>query len=655
MRLSGISLFALALALAATPSVAQDFALDEIVVSAASLTAVEAGGTGASVSVVDAAALRAAGGTRMIDFLERVAGLTTRTQGPMGTQSGFSIRGASQNYVKVTVDGIDVSDPSGTQVSADLGALTTGGAGRVEIVKGSQSAIHGANAIGGVVAITSRRPTEEGTRQYLEAEGGSYGTAALTWGLTHRNDRTEAAVSLSHLRSDGFSAAANGTEADGHRATRLNFHLRHRLENGVTLGANGFLGREVSEYDPQFFRPEAAGTLVRATLQPWGASPDAPSVALGDGQTGDERSTITTAGLRAFAEWESGRFTHSLALTARQIRRHYFENEVGVDFGSFVPDAPGATTGTLLTQNTVSDNTYVGRRIGLSYLATGEIATGLRASFGAEWTNETYRQAGTFGPGAGKVGMGGVFGEVLWSPGERLDVSAALRHDRHSDFGGATTGRVALAFRPSEDVTLRAQAGTGYRAPSSYERFGAFVGNAALRPEKSRSADFGIEKRFAGGASLRATVFWLEVENLIDYSFATSSYAQVPGRSRRQGVELEAQVPLGERVMLGGSYTYLDSTVNAASSWGRQPRHVLGLNLGVDVGERTRAGLGLRHVAGRPGLRDYTLVNALVSHDLGNGAEAWLRLENLFDENYVSVAGYGTPGRSVFVGLRKAF
>lgn len=652
MRLSGISLFALALA--AFPSQAEVIDLEDIVVSA-SLTGVAAGRTGATVSVVEDRALREAGETRLIDFLARVAGLTTRTQGPMGTQSGFSIRGASQNYVKVTVDGIDVSDPSGTQVSADLGALTVGGAGRVEIVKGSQSAIHGANAIGGVVAITSRRPERDGTHQVLEAEGGSYGTAALNWGLTHRSARTEAAVSLSHLRSDGFSAAANGSEADGHRATRLSFHLRHELENGVTLGANGFIGREVSEYDPEFYRPEAAGTRIPATEFSWGASPDVADVRLGDGQSPDERSAITTGGMRVFGAWQVGGFTHTLAVTGRQIRRSYHENEVGVDYTSFVPDAPGSSTGTLLTRDAVSDNTYVGRRIGLSYLASGEISSALRTSFGAEWTRETYVQSGTWGPGSGSVRMGGVFAEALWTPGDRLDVSAALRHDRHSDFGGATTGRVAAAFQVSDDTILRGQAGTGYRAPSSYERFGAWVGNPALTPEKSRSFDLGVERRLANGGMLRATAFWLEVDNLIDYSFATSAYAPVPGKSRRTGVELEAQVPVSDRVVLGGSYTYLDSSVNAATSWGRQPRHVLGLNMGVQATERTTAGLGLRRVAGRPALGDYTLVNAMVNYDLGDQAEVWLRVENLLDAKYVSVGGYGTPGRSVFLGLRKSF
>lgn len=651
MRRQAVSLFALLAAAPWAPALAQPLTvttLDEVVLSA-SHTPIEAGRTGASVSVVDEAALRDAGEMRALSLLNMVAGVNIRTNGPIGTSSGFSIRGASQNYVKVTFDGIDVSDPSQPQVAAQLGAYTTGGIGRVEVLKGSQSAIHGASAIGGVIAITSLRPTEDGTHHRLTAEGGSYGTAALAYGVTHRSERTEAALSLSHYRTDGFSASAAGTEPEGHRATRLTFHAAQELDNGVKLGASGFVVRERTGYDPQFYSPARPGDTITVYFDPvWGPSID--TVAFGDGFTPDEVVDTRSAGLRLFAEWQAGAFSHTLAVTGSRIRRQNTGTEVDLDWASYVWGAGTGTAALALT-----DTTYAGRRIGASYLASGEIGAGLRANFGAEWNRESYDQTGTWGLGNGTVRTASLFGELQWAAGERLDVSAALRHDRHSDFGGATTGRLALAWRLADDLILRAQAGTGYRAPSSYERFAPGFGNPALKPEQSRSADFGIEKRFGEAGFLRATAFWLEVDDLIDW--AGAGYNQIPGTSRRQGIELEGQAALSDRLTLAGSYTHIASPVSAGAGWAvASPRHSLALGLAARVTDRLLAAVSLRHAAKlSQGLADYTVVNAGLDYDFGNRTSAYLRVENLFGRTYQTVPGYRTSGRAVYAGLRAGF
>lgn len=649
MRRQAVSVIALLAAapLALTAAHGQAVELDEVVLSA-SHAPTAAGRTGASVAVLDAATLRKAGEARILALLDMVAGVNIRTSGPIGTTAGFSIRGASQNYVRVTLDGIDISDPSGTQVAADLSGLTAGGVERIEVIKGSQSAIHGPNAIGGVIALTSARPTEDGTRQTVRLEGGSHGTASLAWGLTHRSERTEAAVSLSHFRTKGFSAAAAGTEDDGHRATRLNFHVAHELENGVRIGASGYAQRSRTEYDAQFYAPGLPGDVVPVYDFGWG--PFVDTVALGDGTSPDEVLNARGAGLRLFAEWQTGSFSHTVALTGTTIRRHNFGTELDLDWGSYVPGAP---TGALAWS--LTDTTYTGRRLGLDYRATGEISHNLRASFGAELARESYRQTGTWGLGSGSVRTAGAFGELQWAASDRLDISAALRYDRHSDFGGAISGRLAAAWRLADDLVLRAQAGTGYRAPSSYERFAPGFGNAALQPERSRSFDLGIEKRFGERGYLRATAFVLSVDDLID--FAGAGYNQVPGTSRRQGIEIEGQVALNQRITLSGSWTHIASPTSAAAGWAvAPPKNAVTLGLGAQLGERLSGAVTLRHAAGLSGgLANYTVVNAGLEFDFGQQTSAWLRVDNLFDRQYQTVPGYGTSGRAVYVGLRKAF
>lgn len=650
MRRQAVSVIALLAAapLALSAAHGQAVELDEVVLSA-SHAPTAAGRTGASIAVLDGATLRKAGEARVLALLETVAGIHIRTNGPIGTAAGFSIRGASQNYIRVTLDGIDISDPSMTQVSADLSGLTAGGLGRIEVLKGSQSAIHGPNAIGGVIALTSARPTEEGTRQSLQFEAGSYGTASLVWGLTHRSERTEAAVTLSHFRTKGFSAAAAGTEPDGHRATRLNFHVAHELDNGVRVGAAGYALRSRTDYDAQFYFAGAPGDVVNVVDYGWGPSVDLPSIALGDGASPDEVVNARGAGLRLFAEWRTGSFSHTVALTGSTIRRQNFGTELDLDWATYVPGAP---TGTLAWS--LTDTTYIGQRLGLGYNATGEISNTLRASFGAELARESYEQTGTWGLGSGKVRTAGAFGELQWAASEQLDISAALRYDRHSDFGGALSGRLAAAWRLSDELVLRAQLGTGYRAPSSYERFAPIYGNAALKPESSRSFDLGIERRFGERGYLRATAFVLEVDDLI--AFAGGGYNQVAGTARRQGVEIEGQVALNERVTLTGAWTHVASPTSGPGWTVAPPRNSVSLGLGAQLTDRLNGAVSLRHVAGQSGgLADYTVVNAALDFDLGSNTSAWLRVDNLFDRNYQTVAGYATSGRALYVGLRKAF
>ncbi len=82
--------------------------------------------------------------------------------------------------------------------------------------------------------------------------------------------------------------------------------------------------------------------------------------------------------------------------------------------------------------------------------------------------------------------------ELLYAPGDAIDLSLALRYDDHSTFGGQTSGRAALAWRPTAEWTVRAVASTGFRAPSLYELYSAY-GNSALTPEQSRSFELGAE------------------------------------------------------------------------------------------------------------------------------------------------------------------
>jgi len=629
---------------------AQDFALDEIIVTA-TFEDTPLSRIGSTVTVVDEADLQSAGDTRLVDYLNRLPGVSVTTRGGLGSNTGVFLRGASQNYIAVLVDGIDVTDPSSTQVSYDFGQLTTAGISRIEVLKGSQSALYGSGAVGGVISITTRKATEPGTHQYLEAEGGSYSTGLLTYSLTHKSDRIEAAVTASRVETKGFSAAeeADGnTEADGYMANKLSFNLAVTLDGGARLGASGFASHASGDYDAQYYVDPNGGpqfTLADQTL-------------LGDGFTPDEVQTTNTAGLRLFGEFTTGALDHTLSVSTFQVERRYVQSEVGL--GDY--DVPSDTYSSTLY---ASDNTYTGERLSFDYQAGLDLGTG-RLVFGADYARETYDQTGTYGDLATSTWVAGVFAEMAQPLGAQTDLSLAVRRDDHARFGGFTTARLALTHRAADGLTFRAQAGTGYRAPSNYELF-SFYGAPDLQPEQSVNFDLGVEKVFSDKALLRATAFFLQVDDLIDFDFGSTScpasdvtgqpgcYAQVAGASRRTGVEVEGEFALSDALLLSAAYTYTDSATNASSAWGEVARHQLALNLTADLAPAMKGTLSVLHAADRPTLPDYTVVNATMTYDLTDKTEAYLRIENLFDEQYQLVPGYGTSDRAIYVGLRAQF
>ena len=616
MKTLALSVIALAAVLPLT-AVAQDVALDEIVVTP-NRVAGDARRTGVSVSVVTQEDLAKRRDQTLAATLAALPGISYVQQGPFGNAGTLRIRGADGRYLAVFVDGIRVSDPSGTTVSYDFGSLTADDVGRIEVLRGSQSALWGGSAVGGVVNITTREATEDGTHQTASAEVGSFGTAKLSYGYARRDDRMEMAFTLGHLQTDGFSAFDGGAERDGARATRLSFSARYRVNDAVTVGGALLAQNTVQDYDGYV------------------------GFVLGDVNNVGTRREL---GARLFAEIDAGATQHQMEVAIFNNKRGY--------------EQPGG------------NSSFSGTRLTFGYQGTTEVSDALTLVYGADWNRETARYGNVAG-GEANTRTVGVFAQALWSPSDNFDVSATLRSDHNSGFGSFETGRLAAAWRPSEGTTVRAAIATGFRAPSVDERFGdypgffAFVGNPALRPEESLSYEVGVEHEYASGAKVSATAFQLEVDNLITYQFGfPSTLVNLPGASVRKGVELAATMPLSDKVTAGLAYTYTDGRRPDGSRLPQVARHDLTLSLDAALSDRLSAGLQLHHAAGRVdndpntfslvSMPDYTVLNAAMTYALTDRADAYLRIENIGDVKYQQISGYAASRRAVYVGISAKF
>ncbi|MEX3316667.1 TonB-dependent receptor plug domain-containing protein [Sulfitobacter sp. PS-8MA] len=589
-----------------TASSAQDaFDLGEVVLSG-SLSPVAEDRTGATVEVLEGDDL-AGRDTSVIQRLDRLPGISSTANGGLGANATLQVRGLPGRYVVVRVNGIDMNDPSGTQNSFNFGSLTPAGIDRIEVLKGSQSALYGSEAIGGVIDITTYRPTELGFSGRVSGEYGSDNTRAATLSLGYLTERAELAYTYGRVLTDGFSARADDGEDDGFRQTTQTFTGRYNLTEEFTIGA------AVTDRSGDL-------EIDRSSTNNSGAT------------------SFEERGARVFGEWQTGTVLHTFAYSHFDIDRR---------------DPSGFTT------------RFQGDRERLSYLGSAALAGDMTLNFGLDRTEESFNSGGSTGDERTLSAQA----ELLMAPLDNVDLSAALRYDDNSDFGSKATGRLAAVWRPQDDLAFRAVLGTGFRAPSLYERF-SFYGDAGLQPEESRSFELGVEKTYGDMASVKATVFYTEIDDLIQFDGASTAcgsgfgcYNQVPGTSKSRGIELSSTYALSARTEVFGNYTYTHASTNGERLT-RTPKHDLLLGVETDVTDRLQATLDIRHVGDvvpsiyAPAdhkVGTYTLVGAGMSYEVTDTAQAYLRIENLFDEDYETAGGYNTPGRSAFFGLRADF
>ena len=579
----------------------------------ASAAPVQPGRTGVSVTQLDFGQIEESA-TRSLPFLlSSQPGVSMTQSGGLGAPATLRIRGLGNGYIATRLDGIDVSDPSATQLSYNFGLATTLGLDRIEILRGSQSAVHGSEAIGGVVDMATFRPEGEGFSGRTAVEYGTYDTVSSSAALGWAGHGTELAFTAARTQSDGFSAKSDNTEADSLDTAFLSYSIAHDVTDSLRLGVNGHLRDNSEDYDED-------GTPA-----------------------GNHNETFSRAA-RVFAEGAFGATSHRLSYSELTVER----------------TAYSALWGSYPTDGTRHETAYAG---------DWEQSDTLSLHWGLERSDERYSGSGS----GGTSRTDAIYGEALWAVSPDLDISVAARALDHDSFGQYNTGRLAAAWRPAADWVLRGALATGVTMPSPYQRF-SDSGHAGLKPEQSRSLELGAEYLWGAENTVQVTYFDITVEDRIDYRDGAAGcasswgcYTQIPGETRSQGLELTGRMALSDAWQVSANYTYTKAEARdggPAAPVPRVPEHAFNLALDGDVTDRLTATVGLRHMAGLTDtvygagtveMEDYTLVSLGTTYALDSNASLYLQVENLFDTDYETITGYNQPGRQITLGLRTSF
>lgn len=549
-------------------------------------------------------------------------------------QTQIRLRGSEANHVLVLVDGMEVSDPFAGEF--DIGTLQADIGARVEVLRGPQSALYGPDAIGGVVAYHSASG-REAPGFAARVEGGTQATVngAVRYGAD--GESWDAALSAVIVSTDGQPNARGGTRAVGRDSYTVSGKGSLDVTDGLTLRAVARFIRTEGLFNDQDFNP-ASPTF--------GFVIDSP------------RTRFTNEAIYALmgarAEALDGRWTHDLSAQVADITRDTFG-----PFGR--------------------SNSSEGDRFKVSYVTALALADRHNLTFAADYEQEGFRNTTPGGfafTGRREIEQVGLVGEYRYS-GDALDLSAALRHDVNDRFRDATTFRVGAGYRLTGATRLRAAAGSGVKNPGFFELFGfvdgRFIGNDALRPEKSTGWEVGIDHEFGSATRVAVTYFDSELKGEIFTTFPPPNFVATPANrsttSEQRGIEVALNARLAAAWSLDAAYTYLDAEENGREEV-RRPRHIASAALTWQApGDAASATLVVRHngralddafidpsfVPVRVRLDAYTLVNLNARVKLTDRIGAFARVENLLGEDYEQVFSFVSPGRSAAVGIEARF
>ena len=567
----------------------------------------------ADIALIGREEIVSSGHSTLPEFLARQPGVQVVTRG--GGAASVYLRGNADSHTVVLVDGIRIG--SSTLGSTDLSQLPLADIDRIEILRGPASVLYGADAIGGVIQIFTRKG-EGPLRLHGEIGAGSEGTQRASAGLSGSNVQWSYALSLGSERSDGFNAITNpratayNADRDGYRTDRASGRVELQLAPGHAVGASLLHTSGTSHFDfsplPTYdHRYDLANEAVNAWLKNRVGDRWTSTLRIGSG-TNDSRHR------------KSATQTNRFQTGQRQIG---WQNDVKLPLGS-------ALLAVDSNEERITSTTL--------YARTSRTTLGLLAGWRAE-----------AGP-------------------HRWQVSA--RGDDNSQFGRKTTGSVAYGYRFTPAWQLSASAGTAYKAPSFNDLYWPGAGNPLLMPETAKNRELALAYT-QGLARVSFTLYRNDVRDLIEWAPTANPSIWLPSnvaRARIEGATLAGEHAWG--AWNGrASIDWLDArnavTDNQLRYRSREAGQ-LALSYRGDAwragGELSLHGRRYEDIANRFELGGYGLLNLFAERDLGRDVVLFARINNAGGRSYMLVKGgttttapdYGVAGRSIFVGLRYA-
>jgi vitamin B12 transporter len=558
----------------------------------------------ADVTVIGPEEIARAGVDGLAQLLQRQPGVEIVQNGGPGSVSGVFLRGANRGQTLVLIDGVRIA--SSTAGATSLEAIPLDQIERIEILRGPASSLYGADAIGGVVQVFTRRGTQAFSAN-ASAGYGTYETSTVGGGVSGSVGLLRLSLQAGATRSAGFNAIVNPS----------NFSYNDDRD--------GYSSQNVSAYAtlPWADGQEVTGQYFRNRLN-----------AQSDGGPDSDDRTITT-----LESWQ---------VASRNRLAPFWVSQL----------AAGEGTDDSVSQTGFGNFPF--RTTQRQYVWQNELTLPLgMLTAGLERREERVATESNFAVNARDTDS--IFGIYQLSDGPAA-LQLNLRRDDSSQYGGKTTGSAALGYRIAPSLRLTVGGSTGFKPPSFNDLYFPGFSNPSLLPETSRNVEIGAYwygTGLGGTWEARAIGYHNRVSQLIALPCADfNCVPQNVARALLEGVtlgfdgrfgattvtaSLDLQKPVDE---LTGLLLPRRAREHGALALG----HTIGpLRLGAEV---VASSYRYDNASNTSRLAGYGILNLTVEREVAKGWTVFARADNVFDRDYQLSGDFSTGGATLFAGLR---
>lgn len=581
-------------------------ALDQVVVTA-TRTAQTLDDTLVDTTLITRQEIERSQARDLMDLLQGLPGISFANAGGPGKVTSMFLRGSNSEHVLVLVDGVRMG--SATLGSFAWEQLPLAQIERIEITRGPASSLYGADAVGGVVQIFTRKGTRDGVASRATLGGGSYNSFNSSAGLAGGNGQFWGSGEFAFDTTDGFNAYKGSSifqpyegDKDGYRNTSGSLRAGMKLGEMGEAGVNWLRVKGKNDFDGSFVNQADTVQEVLAANVNLKASPSF-NLLFNAGQSKDQADNSLNGVFKTRFDTtrDNASVLGSLTLGAGQSLT------VGLDY---LKDKVDSTTAYTVQSR---DNT-------------------------------------------------GVFAEYLARMGG-FDLQASLRNDDNQQYGNHATWTAGAGYRFSPALRAVALAGTAFKAPNFNQLYFPGFGNPNLQPEESTSLEFGLNGTLSG-LRWNTRLFQNDIDHII-VTARQPNGTYLPSNlneARIRGVEASLTSRI-DTLDLNASYTWLDPVQVGGSNDGkllpRRAQNVLRLDADQSLGSAWRVGATLNAVSGRyedvantQRMGGYTTVDLRGEYLINAAWRVQARVVNLLDKDYETAWQYAQTGRAFYLNLR---
>lgn len=610
---------ALFLCAALAPLVAQSQSsatLEPIIVTAARMAQDEATTLG-DVTLIDRDTLAQAGQSSVAQILGWAPGVEYYESGGLQGVAGVSLRGAGFSQTLLLIDGVRVNQA--TNGGAAINALTADQIERIEILRGGASSLYGADAIGGVINIITRKDSDQPLAARASLGLGSRGAKQSGASINGASQGWRYSAGASYRQSSNVDATLPSHPFGIHNPDRDSYYQRnlrgavaYAWQPGQEIEVTTLHSRLNGGYDngQPFYNDRTINTL------------DVSTIASRNQLTRDWHSTLQFA-------------------STRDRNRSYIDPDA---------HAPGKTVFTTRQQQYSWQSDFAltsEQRISVLLERLEQ-----RVHGDVEDWSQGYAQMADYPVNRRNTNSASL---VYLVDIGRHHVQANLRHDREDQFGNRTTGNLAYAYDLTPRWRAGVSAGNAFRAPTFNDLYYPGSDNPDLQPEKSRQAELNLSYQLDHG-SIGLTAYRSRVRNLIAYSSASYRPENID-RAILEGLTLQAEQQFGQTRVNASLDLQNPHDPETGKQLPRRAKRLFKIAASHEWGP-WEAGAQWRlsshrydDAANTKRLGSYALLDLTAGYQLAHGMALQLRWNNVFDKSYTLVEGYRTEGSSVLASL----